>query len=299
MDNEGVKEIADLAREGTSVQVLNITEASIRPDPIQIIGVPAANGGVAVFSIKKQLDEWRTAPERIIGTARAGTIDAFVDLVSRHMNNNSAIFAQLDLAKPSLLAVIDYHGLDHGPAYLGHKISYTFPVSEEWKAWHGQNGEAMSQSAWASFIEDHIADLASPMDQESSTYEGLFKTKFATPSDLVTMSRGMEISVDARVKEVRTLQSGESEVVYEEVHKDGSGQKLIVPGLFVVNIPLFVGADKDRLICRLRYRKQGERIVWFFQMYRPDVVLRDFLERTVLDVEQRTSLPAYEATPEA
>lgn len=299
MDNEGVKEIADLAREGASATLLPIAEQSVRDTAIPLIAMPNGAGGVDVISPKKLLDEWRTAPERIRGTAKASTVDAFIELLNRHKSGDSAVFADIVSKTPSLTGVVDYHTTKHEPAWCGHRISYAFPISDEWKKWAGADGKPMSQGDWAAFIEDNVADLSAPYDQEASTFEPLFRTKFATPADLVTMSRGMEISVEARVKEVRTLQSGEAEVLYEEVHNDGRGQKLVVPGLFVVSIPLFVGGEKDRVICRLRYRKADGRILWFFQMYRPEVTVREYLERTLVDIGDRTQLPVFEAAPEA
>ena len=266
---------------------------------VRLAAVPLAHGGVSLVSLKPYVEEAREFPQRIKGTAKALTIDAFVDLMSRHKSVDSAVFGDLNVRAPSLTGVVDYHKVDHGPAWTGHRVSYAFPISDEWKTWREQNGKALSQSDWAVFIEDHIADLSAPLDQETSTYEPLFKTKFATPSDLITMSRGMEIHVDSRVKEHRTLQSGEAELVFDEAHNDAKGKRLVVPGLFVINIPFFMGGEADRIICRLRYRVREGQVVWFFQMYRPDVVVREFLERTLLDVGERTSLPTFEASPEA
>ena len=298
MEGQAVTEIADLAREAAKVDVVEIAEGTVRDTPVTLLAVPTGNGGVNLVSIKAHLDEWRTAPERIKGIAKTLTTDAFVALVNRHKSDASAIFANLDVNAPSLTGVVDYHGLGHEPAWATHRITYAFPLSDEWKLWKGQNGKGLSQVEFAAFIEDHIADLASAIDQEMSSYEALFKTKFATPSDLITMSRGMEVKVDSRVKEVRTLQSGEAEIIFAEEHNDARGKKLVVPGLFVIAIPFFVGGEKDRLLCRLRYRVLEGRLTWFFQMYRPEIVMREFLERALVDVGRRTGLPTFEASPE-
>ena len=299
MNNEGVKEIADLARAAAVVDIIEITEPTIRAEPIKLAAVPNGNGNVDLVSIKDKLDFWRTAPERIKGTAKALTIDAFVGLVDRHKSDESAVFGDLNIKAPTLTAVIDYHSLDHSPAWTVHRISYAFPLSQEWKIWQAADGTKMQQSEFGAFIEDHIAELTSPLDQEASTYEPLFRSKFATPSDLMTLSRGLEVCVEGKVKEIRILQSGEAEVSYEEVHKDGSGAKLVVPGLFVVSIPLFIGGEKERIIVRLRYRKVESRIVWIFQMYRADLLMREALERSLASVAERTGLPVFEAMPEA
>jgi uncharacterized protein YfdQ (DUF2303 family) len=292
-----VKEIAELARRAELPAVLEITEKSIREEPIPVVG-RWSGGQLHLESLKNLLADWRDAPERIEGRAKADTLGSFVDLVNRHKNDDSAVFGNLG-TRPAFTAVIDYHTVDHSPKFGRHRIVYEFPLSPEWIAWQVMNGKPMSQSDWAAFIEEHIADLSSPYDAEKSQYEPLFQTTIASPSDLITMSRGMQIAVDARVKEVRNLQSGEAEIVYEEVHKDGSGQKLVVPGLFVLNLPLFVGSQPTRLVARLRYRRQDSKITWFYQLYRADLVLRAELQNAFDQVGTETGLPTFEAAPEA
>ena len=298
LDGDAVKNVATLARQGVDVQQIEISEDTVRAKPILLIAVPDGEGGVSLQSAKPFLDEWRTAPERTKGTARALTLDSFVALVDRHKSEDTVIFGNLDAAQPSLLSVIDYTTLDHDPTFGQHRVAYGFPISPEWKIWSGADGKTMKQESFALFIEDHVADITSPLDQEVSTFEWLFRTKFAVPSDMMQLARGLEICVEGKFKEIRTLQSGEAEVTFEEVHKTGAGEKLIVPGLFVVNIPLFVGGERERVIVRLRYRKV-DGIVWIFQLYRADVVMREALERALIDVGERTSLPCFEGTPEA
>ena len=108
----------------------------------------------------------------------------------------------------------------------------------------------------------------------------------------------MALTVESRVKDIRVLQSGESEIVYEETHKDLAGNKLKVPGLFVVSIPLFVGADPSRVIARLRYRKSDGKLSWFFNLYRDDEVLRLALDSAMIKASAETGLPAFEGAPE-
>lgn len=295
MNGEGVKEIASLVRDA---RIIEITEPSIREQPIPVVVLPGDDGGFQIIGIKELLEPYRTAPERRTGTAQALTLESFIALVNRHKDVGSAVFADTLSATPSLLAIIDYHDLANDPRYGRHKIAYAFPVSPEWKAWKAANANTMTQSAFAAFIEEHVADLASPDALETNQAESLFLTTIAPPSFVVTLSKGLAITVDARVKEFVNLSSGEVEVGFEEVHKDGSGKKLKVPGMFVVNIPLFVGAEPSRLLARLRYRKADDKIVWWFQLYRAEEAVRQRLKDDLLTVATETALPTFEGSPE-
>lgn len=295
MDNEGVKEIGRLAANASSPQVIKLDYLD---NNIEVIAIRDAHGAVRLESAKRFLAEYDGAPERRSGTAKILTLQSFIDLLNRHKDADSAIFGLLDATSPSLLGVVDYHTNDHKPRFGAHRISYAFPISTEWRSWQGMNGKSMTQGEWAAFVEERIADLSSPTVEERGHYETLFQTKIAEPSELIQLSRGMAISVEARVKETRVLQSGESEVIFEEVHKDGAGQKLIVPGLFIINIPLFLDGKPTRVLARLRYRRQEGRLSWFYQLYRPDLVMRDALHADLEQAGAATGLPVFEGTPE-
>ncbi len=291
MTPESVKEIAQLATNATAASVL--TEGDVK-----MLVFPTGEGKVEVRSLKPEIDAFRTAPDRRRGTAKASTLDSFVDLVNRHKDEGSAIFGSIDTAQPKFIAVVDYHAIDHSPRFGQHRIEYVFPISDEWAAWRGRNGASMDQSAFASFVEDHVAELSAPYDAERGQIEGLFGTKFGLPSELIQLSRGLALNVESTVKEIRVLQSGEAQIQYDEVHKDGAGKPLTVPGLFVISIPLFVGAEPTRLIARLRYRRDNG-IKWSFHLWRWAEAVRQSLISDLDRAAKDTGLPTFEAMPEA
>lgn len=302
MDNEGVREIAELARE-RELGVFDIVEPSVREQGIPLALVRGEDGAINVVGIKPLLDPWREFPERRNGTAKLLTLDSLIALVNRHKDEHSVVFGDFS-GSPKLIAVIDYHSKAGQARHGKHRAEYAFPLSDEWKGWMAKNtaGDRVikfDQHEFAMFLEDRVADLSSPLDQERTDYEPLFGTKFAAPSELLALSRGLELNVSSKVKDVRNLQSGEVQLVYDEVHEDGKGKPLKVPGLFVVQIPLFVDGEKVRIIARLRYRKAEGSIVWFFQLYRPDLIIRERLVADLARVGEETDLPTFEGLPEA
>lgn len=263
----------------------------------QIALVPRGPGQYELQSVKKFLDEYRGAPERVKGTAAALTLDAFCQLVNRHKDEHTAIFADMDPRKPALLAVVDYTTTDHKPRFHEHRVAYQYPISEEWQAWLNIDGKTLSQADFAAFIEDHLPELVMAGEDEERVAQR-FQTKIALPIDLLQLSRGLAMTVESKVGEVRSLQSGEAEIVFSEVHTDGRGQKLTVPGLFVVEVPVFAGDHPARLIARLRYRRRESAIVWSVHFWRWEQAVRDVLAADVETIEHETSLPVYQARPE-
>ena len=296
MDVNAILAALDAVR--SEVQIATVDHPNEPDETIPIFIHSTGNGRVDVQSIKGLIDEWRMAPDRRKGTARTHTLSSFVELVNRHKDVDTAIFADLLSQTCSVTAVVDYHTMDGQPRFGQHRIGYQWPTSPEWSAWQKANGLSMSQADWCAFVEDHIAELAAPTADEIAQFGGMFQTSIATPAELIQLSRGMSITVESRVKEVRVLQTGESQVVYEETHRAGDGGVLTVPGLFVAQIPLYLGAAPDRLIARLRYRKAEGRLAWFYQLFRPDLVVRGRLQNDLATISQQTQLPVYEGGPE-
>lgn len=296
LDKGAVEAVAALALK-TGSQLVSITM------PEKINGLPSSvpvlvnpQTGV-VTGLHDKLAPWRTKPERKIGTARAETLESFIELVERHKLANSVIFATTDWRKPSLTAVIDYHS-EEAPDNGTHRIHYQFPLSEEWKAWLDVNGKSMDQAVFAEFIEDHIADLSSPDISEIHDFEQMFSAKVAFPNDIVILSRGLQINAETRVKQAVKLQSGETQIMFEEDHKTAGGEPLVVPGVFVLQIaPFFMGETK-RIPVRLRYRLVNGTLKWSFQLYRPDRYITEQVRDDLEEASEKTALPKFEGSPE-
>ncbi len=293
--------IADLAQKAHEAQLLNIPTNGLEP------GLPATvpalfdpkSGGVA--SLKRAIEDYRLAPRAREGKALALTLASFIALVDRHMDDDSAIFADTRWPSPKLVAVIDYHtaGPDHAPRHGRHRVVYEFPITDEFKAWQTANGFVMPQAEFAAFLEEHAAELASPTDGERSEFERLFSEAFATPSEVLRLSRDLEVFVGARVKRQERLSSGERTVEFVEEHSTANGEKVTIPGIFMVSVPAFVDGEPVRIPARLRYRLAGSDIKWFFQLYRWEFWLRERVQQDLAAVGEATGAPTFEGLPEA
>ena len=253
----------------------------------------------ALTSVRALLEEWRTAPEQRSGTAEMRTLHAFIDLVNRHKDASSALFAQTEWPDPSLVAIIDYHTLDHKARFGRHRILYPFPLTREFDLWIRQEGKAMSQIDFAEFIDANIRDLSVPLDAERAEFEDKFRAVFAVPTDLVALARGLEINVNSKVKQAVRLQSGEASLRFETEHTNATGEPLRVPGLFMLSCRAFVDGAEMRLPAQLRYKVRGAEIFWSYQLYKWEDALRAHIASDIAVAAAQTALPAYEGEPEA
>ena len=291
--------IADMAKAAAGPHQVAFETIGLGPGlPVRI---PALwdSESQALVSARDEIEKYRLKPRACLGTAKVETLESFIALANRHKTDASVIFAATAWPNPKLTAVIDYHGTDHAPDFLKHRVEYGFPLTEEFKAWVGQNGKSMEQQAFAEFLEEHAAELASPLDQERTDYEPLFKERFAHPNELIDLSRSLEVFVGAKVKQQTRLQSGERQIVFETEHMNGKGEPIDIPGIFMIQLPPFVDGDVVRIPARIRYRTSGGGVSWFYQLYRWEFWLRTRVQNDLLKAGSETALPTFEGAPEA
>ena len=255
--------------------------------------------------MKPYLDNNLVAPERRRGTAQFHDVDSFVRHALRFASAATAIFADpSNKSAPRFLSVIDYHPESDDAKkadWLQHRGNYQPALSEEWKVWSANNGKAMSQAEFASFIEDRIGDVvvASLDDERIQKFADLVQGRFALPTELHELSRGLAVNVGIAVRNAVTLSTGEITVQYDEQHRDGGGAPIKVPNLFQIVIPVFYAGVAYRISARLRYRVNDGKINWHYQLVRPDLVFDDAFNGIVELVKTGTSRPVFLGSPEA
>jgi uncharacterized protein YfdQ (DUF2303 family) len=298
--------IIDAMRSLHGVAVLTVGAGDAAQDAQHVLAVPK---GVEIKSIKPLLDEYLTKPERRRGIATLTTLNSFVQHTNRFKDADSIIYAQRDEQKPGLISVLDYHmqGPNNEDARFGqHRGRYAFPVSEQWEAWAKIDGVKLGQKEFAEFLEERIMDiLPPPLDGRAdagalaldlvSTLGG----EMAGPSRLLEVARGLKMQEMSEVTNAQNLQSGEMELVFRTTHTDGQGNKLNVPSLFLIGVPVFDGDAAYKLPIRLQYRRSGPAITWIIKRYRPEIVFFDAFDQATKKVEAETQLPVLIGTPEA
>lgn len=262
--------------------------------------------GRELTSLAPFLDEFRLIPRRKIGTAIAASLDSFVALTNHARIAESVLFAKPDKASPTLTAVVNYHEKNAGePRFGDHRVHYAFPVSPEWQKWTGYNGKQMGQADFAAFLEDRILDIMEPPNIQTadpavdSVLELANKLggSFAGPTRLMELSRGMTVNVEAKVGANINISSGEATINFEEQHVDAKGAPLKVPSLFLILIPVFDRGPAYRVAVRLRYRKDGHRLIWWYQLYQPEKSFDHAFAEACTFAQEQTTLPLFEGAP--
>lgn len=313
----GLDKILQRQDERAEAQLVPLGGAGMTADQVAATVLLAPNG-LQNIPLGPIADAMRKQPKRREGTHCAHTLDAFNAIVNRFKAPNSVIFADQD--KSTLTAILDFHpeGPENEDArFARHRVVYSLPFSKEWKAWRESDGKILDQIAFASFIEDRIADVTMPNDKllgsiGAADAGGDFGTRtpledlaylartlggrFATPAELVSLSRGLAIRENLNFKTAENLSTGETTVVFDSQHQDGSGAPLQVPNLFLIAIPVYHAGAVYAIAVRLRYRRDGSKLKWIYQMYRVDQGLDHAFGEAALGAAEATGLPLYRGT---
>ena len=267
-----------------------------------VTALVTSTGQQARIMKPEDFDPFRDRPLRRKGTAVLTSIDSFIEHVNRFKDSDSVVFACDDRAAPSLTAVIDYHRSGHeaDPRFGQHRGHFAFPLSDEWKAWMKSNGSenAMSMVEFAAFLEDRVIDVLQlipgedDLNREQQMFVDATGGAVATPSQLISMSVSLKVNENSSVNEVRNLSSGEGEVQFSNSHDTSiAGDIVRVPTVFIIGIPVFRNGAFYRVLARLRYRKIGGSLKFWYELWRTDRVFDHAFKEACELVRVHTELP--------
>lgn len=231
----------------------------------------------------KSLEELGDAPARPRAVVNLFEAGSFIDYVRRFMvAGHTRLFGVYNLSESSFSAIIDYHGDTQSkiPAGFGdHQVKLALVKTPEWSAWLEQNKKAMSQSQFAEFIEDNMADIVAP-----------------DPATLLDVAQLLQGKKTVQFKSGRNLRNGAIQFEYSEsIETTGGAQRrddsMQVPAEFTLQLVPFGGDVGVEVKARLRYRiaNNGE-LSFHYILDRPHKVIETAFIRTREKIEQETGL---------
>lgn len=288
-----------------------VTEPDTGTDALVIV---APDGSIKPLP-QSYFNDYRDAPKRRSGTAVMTRLESFVDHTNRFKTPASALFASDSKVKPSLTAVLDYHEplrVDDGdermvipnalPDFCQHRAFFGFPLSDEWKAWKAMDGEWMSMAQFAVFLEERFIDVEQIEDPDSLNADiqqlrKALNTTLATPTKLLELSQELVVLENATHAQSQNRYTGESAIMVRNEHTDENGQKIELPKMFVINIPVFDRGDHWRIAARLRWSKSGG-VKFIYDLWGIERVFETAISEVCNTAQTNTGLPLFYGAPE-
>lgn len=300
--------LAKLIERKHEVQVLTLEDPRFEGARVPVASVPE---GRELQDLTELLDEYLPHPVRRKGTAKLLTTAAFLKHVERFQHEaETALFAVPSPTDPTVTAIYDYHASPRAvdgqtapvvPGWCEHRAVLSLRLSNEWKAWWAVNDKPLTQTEFASFLQDRMADLTLVDAQEPDVVatRELLDARIGGPQSMMTLSRGLEVRQNITVKDARTLETGEVQIAYVETQEAAGGGPLTSPTLFFITIPIFYGGGMFRVPVRVRYRITPQGIRWSLLLFRADKAFDVAFKAVIDEVSKVTGLPVFIGAPEA
>lgn len=205
---------------------------------------------------------------------------SFIAYAKKHGSlDNCTLYADVDYdsSKCSIVAVVNDHGSDVDQAqWRDHTATFQPKLSHEWKCWTQLNKQAQDQAKFAAFIEDNMGDIAS--------IDGM-----PTATDMLQMALAFEANSDKRFKKRIDLQSGGAALEYVDQQDESTSAKMRFFERFTIGIPVFQGSTAAYPIeARLKYRQQSDKLVFWFELIRPDRVFKQAVTDEIEKIHEAT-----------
>lgn len=262
-------------------------------------------------------------PTRRRGTAHLQDLQSLIDWSNRFKGDTSALFANADMSHPTLTCIADYHAAgphtldvqgDRAARHCAHRAIYDFPISDEFRDWLKISGKPLGKDEMGNFIEDHAKDIMDPTpailagkitDKNASWENRLIETaaqiegKFGQLTQLLAMSKKFQVFETSDLKVVSNRDTGEAEIQFLNEHKTATGEKLNIPNLIIIAIPVFEGGALYRMPVRFRYRKSGNAVNFILSVYNPEKAFKSAFDEAVTIATTETELPVFTGKPES
>lgn len=263
-------------------------------------------------------------PARRTGTAKLKDLASLIGWANRFKGETSALFANPNMAAPTLTCIADYHASgpvdvtntagDATARHCHHRAVYDFPLSEEWKAWMAISGTPLEKDDLGEFIEAQAKDIMDPTpavlkginsDQNQPWENRLIQTaaqiegRYGQLTQLLAMSKQFQVFETSDLKVSTNRDTGESEIQFLNEHKTADGKPLNIPNLIIIAIPVFLGGAPYRMSVRFRYRKMGGQVKFILSMYNPEKAFEAAFDEALATATLDTDLPLFMGQPES
>ena len=212
---------------------------------------------------------------------------SFINYVLKHQDDDrSVVYAAIDSEKSycSLVAVIDDHSINNAE-WRSHTCTFTPKQAVEWGRWLSKDKVKMSQSDFATWLEDNLPDIATV-------------PCMPTGAEILAMALAFEANSDKKLRSKVNLQSGGFTFEFVDKENDSTRTTMQVFERFTIGIPVFDGSPSAYPVeARLKYRENSGTVSFWYELIRPDRVFKTAVADEVASIKERTGLMLLYGTP--
>lgn len=236
------------------------------------------------------LEHLLPTPMRKRGEVRVSDAASLIAYANRHKDGGyiATIYAAIDTEKSAckLVAIFDDHTSgDDGAGWREHRCVFEPALSVEWKRWTGKNGAQMTQTQFATWLEDNLGDIVSVPGMPTGT-------------QMLAMALQFEATAEKRLASRINLQNGGMRFEYVEDEDKNTRTAMDVFSRFTLGLPVFDGSsDAYPVEARLKYRDNSGKLSFWYELIRPDRAYRTAVQSTLDTIRAATEILVINGAP--
>ena len=242
--------------------------------------------GYKAEAVEKLIEPYLTAPRRVRANVRLTTLESFIRYVDDFRTDSTRIFAHTPSGEaPDFCAVIDYHHPEGDPSWCNHRATYDCELTPEWQRWMGKNRTRMSQTEFAVLLEENQSLVVQPPGAELlELVTELYAKSNITCNQLIRLQNGrqkLQFDEEVELRGSTTTQAGSLEF----------------PSMLVVGIAPFVGGPPYKISCRLKYRIESRKLIFWFEAIDVHLVLQECVDVMIGLINEKLGINPLLGTP--
>lgn len=253
-------------------QFIGLTAGALTPSQAGdawLVNVPA---GYQQKDITDLVEKARDMPFRKRGTVALGDVPSFIAYCQdQAATDKGYLYADPDAR--SITAVFNDQRALGQPGWRDHRATFKAEFTPEFQLWMGHNKQHKSQTDFAEFLEDNLADL---QGEDAAL--------------LLNVATTIQASSGINFASARRLQDGQTQLTYNEVidAKAGADGALKIPQTFTLGLRIFKNGDAYKLTARLKYRLGGGSVKFWYELERPERAVEDAFSGYVAEVREKS-----------
>lgn len=217
-------------------------------------------------------------PSHKVASPGFADIESFIAYVNRHLNlAETTIWANVQYSDRqgeypmsfTMTAILNDHGpAECHPSFKDHTAHFRPQFSHEFLAWMRRDGKPMSQADFARFLEDQQTDIVSEEGYPSS-------------AEMMQMAQNFSAKQEMLFSKSINQSNGSVEMVLTQKEDGVTTEKMRVFERFCIGIPVFYRGDAFKIYARLRYRHPEGKLVFWYDLVRPDLAFESAVQNTI------------------
>jgi len=256
----------------TIEQVSALKAAALAPHVIGNSHHLVVPEGYVHHDLSKAVEARNAAPDRKSGVVALASVQSLIDYcLDQNAADNAYIYADPD--RRTITAV--FNDARSTPGWRDHRAVFTASFTPEFTNWLNHNGpsKAKTQTEFAEFIEDNLADITEPAAHQ-----------------LLEVATTIQAKTDISFSSAKRLDNGQVQLGYTETidARAGANGALSIPREFALGLRIFKNGDGYRLTARLKYRLGNGNVKFWYELNRPERTIEDAFAGYVDKVRETT-----------